>query len=70
MPEPHYDSLKEALKKWEYYNFTLCGARQQGGYVEVEAQHPNHNNIRSRARTLEQALEGLKRQIDTQFRNQ
>jgi hypothetical protein len=62
-----FESLKQALNEWEHRGFTLTGARKQGGYYETEAQHPRHHNLRSRGWSLEDALDGLERQIETQF---
>lgn len=62
-----YNSIKEALQHWQYKDFTLRGARKQGGYFELEAEHPDHNNLVARGRTLSAAIEGLERQIDTMY---
>lgn len=67
VPSYSYESMKEALKHWHYRGFSLKGIREQGGYFEMEAVHPERNNLRVRGRTLQTALEGLERQIDTQF---
>jgi len=63
----NYDSMKEAVKTWQYEGFSLSGAREQGGYFELEAEHPDHNNLVARGRTLAKAIKGLQRQIDTMY---
>ena len=65
-----FETLQQALQNWQYNGFTLSGVRKQGGYVELEAEHPDHKNLLTRGRTLEAAIEGLERQIDTMYGKQ